>query len=138
VQEQHELKEKALASFEESKRKRVTTFKEGSDEATVRIEESAGESGFLGIARSCLEQQAKLIGLFDVKPQIEDNKSGYKNFLDTLSKEVKKIRDAEQSATDRGKAIDASFQPEFNDDGEPVGNSRPILPMSTHGGVEEC
>lgn len=126
----NELKEKALEAFEASKRKKVTTIKEGSDEAIVRIEESAGESGFLGIARSCLEQQAKLIGLFDIKPQITDEKSGYKNFLDTLSKEVKKIKEAEKNAGDRQGAIDAQVAPEFDDDGEPAGSSKPLLPAN--------
>lgn len=136
VQEQHDLKEKALEAFEASKRKKVTTIKEGTDEAIVRIEESAGESGFLGIARSCLEQQAKLIGLFDVKPQIEDSKSGYKNFLDTLSKEVKKIKEAESNSGARAGAIDAEateadVSPEFDDEGQPSGNSRPLLPADS-------
>lgn len=130
VQEQNELKEKAMEAFEASKRKRVTTIKEGSGEAIVRIEESAGESGFLGIARSCLEQQAKLIGLFDIKPQITDEKSGYKNFLDTLSKEVKKIKEAEKNAGDRQGAINAQVAPEFDDDGEPAGSSKPLLPAN--------
>jgi hypothetical protein len=72
-----------------------------------------------------------------VKPQTEE-KSGYKAFLDNLSKEVKKIRDAEQTASDRGKAIDADVKPEFNDDGEPVGSSRPMLLADRLDGEEEC
>lgn len=130
IKEQGELKDKALESFENSKRKKVTTYKEGPDgpgETIVRMEESAGESGFLGIARSCLEQQAKLIGLFDVKPQVEE-KSGYKAFLDNLSKEVKKIKEAESNSEIRATAIDAKA--EFDDDGEPTGSSRPLLPVS--------
>ena len=130
VQEQDELKKKALESFEQSKRKKVTTYNESKDETIVRIEESAGESGFLGVARSCLEQQAKLIGLFDIKPQATE-KSGYKNFLDTLTKEVKKIREAENNSQLRASAIDteAQTEPEFDDNGEPTGNSRPMLEM---------
>lgn len=132
VQEQNELKEKALEAFEASKHKKVTTIKDGSGDAIVRIEESAGESGFLGVARSCLEQQAKLIGLFDIKPQIEGEKNGYKNFLDTLSKEVKKIREAEQGAEQRAGAINAEAvpAPEFDDDGEPAPSSKPLLPAN--------
>ena len=127
IKEQGELKDKALESFEHSKRKKVTTYKEGPDgpgETIVRMEESAGESGFLGIARSCLEQQAKLIGLFDVKPQTEE-KSGYKAFLDNLSKEVKKIEEAKSNSEIRATAIDAKA--EFDEDGEPTGDSRPLL-----------
>lgn len=127
IKEQGELKDKALESFENSKRKKVTTYKEsadGSGDTIVRLEESAGESGFLGIARSCLEQQAKLIGLFDVKPQVEE-KSGYKAFLDNLSKEVKKIKEAENNSEIRSTAIDAKA--EFDEDGEPSGKSKPLL-----------
>ncbi len=136
VQEQDELKKKALESFELSKKKRVVTINEGREETIVRIEESAGESSFLSVARSCLEQQAKLIGLFDIKPQSTE-KSGYKNFLDTLTKEVKKIREAERTASDRSTAIDADVKPEFDDDGEPVGNSRPMLTADQSDGEEE-
>jgi hypothetical protein len=130
VQEQDELKKKALESFELSKKKRVVTINEGREETIVRIEESAGESSFLSVARSCLEQQAKLIGLFDIKPQATE-KSGYKNFLDTLTKEVKKIKQAENNSQLRASAIDteAQAEPEFDDDGEPTGNSRPMLEM---------
>jgi hypothetical protein len=88
------------------------------------MEESAGESGFLGIARSCLEQQAKLIGLFDVKPQTEE-KSGYKAFLDNLSKEVRKIKEAESNSEVRATAIDAEAY--FDEQGEPTGPSKPLL-----------
>ena len=63
-----------------------------------------------------------------MKPQIEDNKSGYKNFLDTLSKEVKKIRDAEENTVVRASAIEATV--EFDEAGEPAGKSRPILPIA--------
>lgn len=125
IKEQHELKERALEAFEQSKVRRVVTSRQGSDESTIRTEESAGESSFLSVARSCLEQQAKLIGLYDIKPQVEE-KSGYKGFLDTLSKEVRKIAEAEKNAGDRAGAIETKA--EFNDDGEPDGNSRPMLP----------
>jgi len=123
IKEQQELKEQAIEGFLNSKRKVVTTTKGG--DSIVRIEESAGESGFLGVARSCLEQQAKLIGLFDVKPQAEE-KSGYKAFLDNLSKEVKKIKEAESNTEARTTAIDTKA--EFDDDGHPTGTSRPMLP----------
>lgn len=125
IKEQQELKEVALESFLSSKRKVVTTTRDNGDEI-VRVEESAGESGFLGVARSCLEQQAKLIGLFDVKPQTEE-KSGYKAFLDNLSAEVKKIKEAEKNSEDRALAIDTKA--EFDDNGEPTGSSKPMLPI---------
>ena len=139
ISEQDALKEKALHAFETSKRKRIITTKEGSEESIIRTEESAGESGFLGIARSCLEQQARLIGLFDVKPQVE-NKNGYKDFLDNLSNEVKKIKEAENNSEIRASAIDTKaetipgnnkekieIKAEFDDNGDFTGNSRPLL-----------
>lgn len=126
VQEQHELKELALQGYEQSKKRRVVTTKEDSGETIIKVEESAGESSFLTVARSCLEQQARLIGLFDIKPQIEDNsKNGYKGFLDTLSREVKKINQAEKNAGDRAGAIEINAK--FDDDGEPIGDSLPLL-----------
>ena len=142
LQEQNDLKDKALRAFEDSKRKRVITTKNGED-SIVKEEESAGESSFLSVARSCLEQQAKLIGLFDVKTP-SDEKSGYKAFLQTLGKEVKKIQEAENNSEIRTLAIDASIaeepapttavpiEAEFDDDGEPTGTSRPIFSAEDH------
>lgn len=132
IKEQQELKEQALEGFLNSKRKVVTTTKGG--DSIVRVEESAGESGFLGVARSCLEQQAKLIGLFDVKPQAEE-KNGYKAFLDNLSKEVKKIKEAESNSEVRTSAIEAKA--EFDDNGEPTGTSRPLLSANDDDNGEE-
>lgn len=104
VKEQAELKALALESFHQSKQKKtITTNNSGAE--TVRVEECAGESGFLAVARSCLEQQAKLIGLYDIKPQ-NDEKNGYKNFLDTLSKEVQRINAVEKGRTIEGIVID--------------------------------
>ena len=131
IKEQGELKEKAMEGFEQSKRKKITTYKEnldGEGRSIVRIEESAGESSFLGIARSCLEQQAKLIGLNDTKIQT-NGKNDYKSFLDNLSKEVKKIKEAENNSEIRATAIDAKAS--FDDDGEPTGDSRPLLFANT-------
>jgi len=132
IKEQQELKEQALEGFLNSKRKVVTTTKGG--DSIVRVEESAGESGFLGVARSCLEQQAKLIGLFDVKPQAEE-KNGYKAFLDNLSKEVKKIKEAESNSEVRTSAIEAKA--EFDENGEPTGISRPLLSANDDDNGEE-
>ena len=65
-----------------------------------------------------------MLGLFDIKPQQEE-KSGYKNFLDNLSSQIQKVKDAERTSTDRATAIEAKA--EFDDDGEPAGSSRPML-----------
>jgi hypothetical protein len=125
LREQAELKEMAVQGFHASKKRRTIITKEGTDESTIKIEETAGESSFLTVAKGCLEQQAKMLGLFDIKPQQEE-KSGYKNFLDNLSSQIAKVKEAERTATDRATAIEATA--EFDDDGNPAGQSRPMLP----------
>jgi len=124
LREQAELKEMAVQGFHASKKRRTIITKEGTDESTIKIEETAGESSFLTVAKGCLEQQAKMLGLFDIKPQQEE-KSGYKNFLDSLSSQIAKVKEAERTATDRATAIEAKA--EFDDDGEPTGKSKPML-----------
>jgi hypothetical protein len=124
LREQAELKEMAVQGFHASKKRRTIITKEGTEESTIKIEETAGESSFLTVAKGCLEQQAKMLGLFDIKPQQEE-KSGYKNFLDNLSSQIAKVQDAERTSKDRATAIEVKA--EFDDDGEPVGQSRPML-----------
>jgi hypothetical protein len=124
LREQAELKEMAVQGFHASKKRRTIITKEGTDESTIKIEETAGESSFLTVAKGCLEQQAKMLGLFDIKPQQEE-KSGYKNFLDSLSSQIAKVKEAERTATDRATAIEAKA--EFDDDGNPTGKSKPML-----------
>jgi hypothetical protein len=85
----------------------------------------------LSVAKGCLEQQAKLLGLFDARPQAENDDKSYKKFISNISQQVKKIEEAEKNAGDRATAIDA--QAELDDDGEPVGNSRPMLPADPEG-----
>lgn len=102
LQEAIALKEQALINFETSKKKRVTTVSDRGE--TITITESAGESGFLTVARSCLEQQAKVLGLYDIKPQEEEKKS-YKGFLDDLAKTISDVKEKEENA----KAINVDF-----------------------------
>ena len=98
-----ELKEQALMNFETSKKRTVTTVSDRGE--TVMVTESAGESSFLTVARNCLEQQAKVLGLYDIKPQQEEKKS-YKGFLDDLAKTIGDVKEREEKA----KAIDATFK----------------------------
>jgi len=123
LREQAELKEMAVQGFHASKKRRTVTTSEQTG-TTVKVEETAGESSFLTVAKGCLEQQAKILGLFDIKPQQEE-KSGYKNFLDSLSSQIAKVKEAERTANDRAVAIEAKA--EFDDDGNPAGNSKPML-----------
>ena len=114
LQEQMELKDLAMKSFDKSKKKRTITMNEGDGEenssSIVKIEESAGESSFLTVAKGCLEQQARILGLHDVKPQVEEKKS-YKGFLDDLAKTIKDVKENEEKA----KAIDATFESDYEE-----------------------
>jgi transposase len=133
LDEQGELKAKAMESFEQSKRRTVKRVQQRHGEDVITVEEynSAGESSFLTVAKGCLEQQARLLGLFDNKPKNDDNdEKSYKKFLANLSAEVKKIGKAEAAAQDRAGAIDTTAEAELDDNGEPVGNSRPMLPAT--------
>ncbi len=102
LQEAIELKEQALSQFEVSKKKKVTTISDRGE--SVTISEGAGESSFLTVARNCLEQQAKVLGLYEIKPQVEEKKS-YKGFLDDLAKTIGDVKEKEENA----RAIDADF-----------------------------
>ena len=102
LNEAMELKEQALLQFEASKRQIVTTISERGEMTAVT--ESAGESSFLTVAKNCLEQQAKVLGLYEIKPQSEEKKS-YKNFLDDIAKTIGDVKEKEEKA----QAIDTTF-----------------------------
>lgn len=123
LQEQMELKDLAMKSFDKSKKKRTVTMNEGDGEenssSIVKIEESAGESSFLTVAKGCLEQQARILGLHDVKPQVEEKKS-YKGFLDDLAKTIKDVKETEENA----KAIDTTFEADYETE-EPKNQALP-------------
>lgn len=103
LNEAMELKEQALMNFEASKKRKMTTMSDRGE--SVTITESAGESSFLTVARNCLEQQAKVLGLYDIKPEVEEKKS-YKGFLDDLAKTIGDVNEKTANA----KAIDATFK----------------------------
>lgn len=127
LQESMQLKEEAMKNFEASKKRKVTTISDRGE--SVTITESAGESSFLTVAKGCIEQQAKMLGLFDAQ-QVREEKNSYKSFLDNLSAQINKVKEAEKNAGDRLGAIDADAQeiePEFDEDGNPSGISRAIL-----------
>lgn len=109
LNEAMELKEQALLQFEASKKRTVTTVSERGEMTTVT--ESAGESSFLTVAKNCLEQQAKVLGLYEIKPQGEEKKS-YKNFLDDIAKTIGDVKEKEEKA----QAIDATFTIAENDE----------------------
>lgn len=130
LDEQAEIKHKAMESFEASKQRvvRRTQLRNNGDEIITTEEMAmAGDPSFLNVAKGCLEQQAKLLGLFDKRPE-QSADQGYKNFLQNLSKEVKKINEAERNIEARQGAVDAEAEAEFDETGEPIGDSRPLLP----------
>jgi hypothetical protein len=139
LKEQAEIKEKAMAAFDESRTKRTKRIQERHGEEIVTMEETiiAGDPSFLNVAKGCLEQQAKLLGLFDKKPEEQSDEKSYKKFLSNLSQEVKKIRNAEKNATDRAEAVDVEAEAEFTEDGEMTGASRPMLPADDEETMEE-
>lgn len=135
IEEQSEIKKKAMESFEKSKTKTIVRVQErhGETITTTENQNGAGDPSFLNVAKGCLEQQAKILGLFDRQSKADGAEKGYKAFLESLGKEVKKISEAEKNASERASAIDAKVvEPEFDEDGEPFGNSRPILPMENN------
>jgi hypothetical protein len=112
-----ELKNLAMESFQSSKTRRVVTTSEGASDgdgagesSIVRVETIAGDPSFLNVAKNCLVEQAKLLGLNALQPKQEDKKD-YKSFLDDLAKTVGDIKDREANAG----AIEASSMPSAND-----------------------
>ena len=117
LKEQMELKNLAMESFQSSKSRRVVTTSEGAGEgdgagesSIVRVETIAGDPSFLNVAKNCLVEQAKLLGLNALQPK-QDDKKDYKSFLDDLAKTVGDIKDREANAG----AIEASSMPSAND-----------------------
>lgn len=121
LNEAMELKEQALMNFEASKKRKMTTISDRGE--SVTITESAGESSFLTVARNCLEQQAKVLGLYEIKAEVEEKKS-YKGFLDDLAKTIGDVNEKAANS----KAIDASFK--VADDDNPPETSEGLSVIS--------
>lgn len=110
LKEQMELKDKAMEAFEDSKRKKSTTLQDGDDGrggTIVKIEESAGDPGFLNVAKNALVEQAKLLGLHEIRREENQDKS-YRQFLQDLSKTIDKEKEMKSAAELRENAIPAS------------------------------
>ena len=122
LKEQMELKDQAMKSFEESKKKRVTTIMDGDDggKQMVKIEESAGDGSFLNVAKNSLVEQAKLLGLNEIKP-VENQDNSYRKFLKDLSSTIEKEKEAKSTKERRENSLPAaattiSFDAEPSDD----------------------
>ena len=153
LKEQMELKDQALSSFDKSKRKKVTTFQDdGGDsdnqKATVRIEETAGDPGFLNIAKNSLVEQARLLGLHELKPQENEDKS-YRQFLQDLSKTIDKEKEDKSSrelkegaipveakeakeTAEESEASGITFEPEEEKELGPNGQALVNLPLNNY------
>lgn len=134
LKEQMDLKDKALEAFEASKKKKTTTIQDGDDGrggTIIKIEESAGDSGFLNVAKNSLVEQAKLLGLHELKREENQDKS-YRQFLQDLSKTIEKEKEVKSAAELRENALpvkadevseisfDIEEEPELGPEGVPL------------------
>ena len=120
LKEQMDLKDLALDSFEKSKRKRVITMMEGGDDGgkeMIKIEESAGDASFLNVAKNSLVEQAKLLGLNEIKQESQQDNS-YRKFLKDLSTTIAKEKEATATEERRKNSLPASAE-EINFDPVP-------------------
>jgi hypothetical protein len=133
LKEQMDLKELALDSFEKSKRKKVVTIMDGGDDGgkeMVKIEESAGDPSFLNVAKNSLVEQAKLLGLNEMK-QTESQDTSYRKFLKDLSSTIEKEKEAKATDERRGNSLLASAET-ISFDAEPEIETLPeTMPLQT-------
>jgi hypothetical protein len=111
LKEQMELKDLALRSFEMSKRKKTIIVGENDrgENSTTKIEESAGDSSFLNVAKNSLVEQAKLLGLNEIK-QVEQQDNSYRKFLQDLSQTIEKEKEAKSTEERRDNSLPASVE----------------------------
>jgi len=111
LKEQMDLKDLALQSFEQSKRKKVVTMTEGDGKAgeMVRVEETAGDASFLNVAKNSLVEQAKLLGLNEAKP-VENQDTSYRKFLQDLSSTIEKEKEARATEERRENSLPAAAE----------------------------
>ena len=133
LKEQMDLKELALASFETSKRKKTVTIMDGGDDGgkqMVKIEESAGDASFLNVAKNSLVEQAKLLGLNEIKP-VENQDTSYRTFLKDLSSTIEKEKEAKATEERRSNSLPASAET-ISFDAEPEEEPLPeTMPLET-------
>jgi len=114
LEEAIDLKNQALEAFQQSKRKVTRTVKEGGDgegnsgEQIVTIQESAGDVGFLNVAKNLIAEQAKIVGLNNLPAAAKEEKS-YHDFLRDLSATLAKA-DAD---ADEQRAKELAIEIEF-------------------------
>jgi IS30 family transposase len=133
LKEQMDLKDLALDSFEKSKKKRVITIMEGGDDGgkeMIKIEESAGDASFLNVAKNSLVEQAKLLGLNEIKQEVQQDNS-YRKFLKDLSTTIAKEKEANATEERRENSLPAAAE-EISFDAEPEKEEWPeTIPLQT-------
>lgn len=123
LKESMELKELALLSFAESRTKTtVTESANGPVETTVN---SAGDPGFLNVAKNCLVEQFKIVGLDKAVPVTKDEKT-YNEFLKDLSETLAKASGESKELNEKEKAIEATWI-----ESESIGPDNTLLPPSS-------
>jgi len=133
LKEQMDLKDLALDSFEKSKKKRVITIMEGGDDGgkeMIKVEESAGDASFLNVAKNSLVEQAKLLGLNEIKQEVQQDNS-YRKFLKDLSTTIAKEKEANATEERRKNSLPAAAE-EISFDAEPEKEEWPeTIPLQT-------
>jgi len=133
LKEQMELKDLALDSFEKSKRKKTITIMDGDGDGgkeMVKIEESAGDPSFLNVAKNSLVEQAKLLGLNEIK-QVESQDTSYRKFLKDLSTTIEKEKESKATDERRANSLPASAET-ISFDPEPENEALPeTMPLQT-------
>jgi len=132
LKEQMDLKDLALDSFEKSKKKRVTIMEGGGDggKEMIKIEESAGDASFLNVAKNSLVEQAKLLGLNEIKQEVQQDNS-YRKFLKDLSTTIAKEKEANATEERRENSLPAAAE-EISFDAEPEKEEWPeAIPLQT-------
>lgn len=107
LKEQMDLKEVAMQSFEASKKKKVTTIQDGDDGrggTQIKVEESAGDASFLNVAKNALVEQARLLGLHELKREEQQDKT-YQQFLKDLTVTIDKEKQLKEADDLRANAL---------------------------------
>lgn len=107
LKEQMDLKDKAMEAFETSKKKKTTTIQDGDDGrggTMIKVEESAGDASFLNVAKNALVEQARLLGLHELKREEQQDKT-YQQFLKDLTVTIDKEKQLQQADELRANAL---------------------------------
>lgn len=96
-----------MQSFETSKKKKTTTIQDGDDGrggTQIKVEESAGDASFLNVAKNALVEQARLLGLHELKREEQQDKT-YQQFLKDLTVTIDKEKQLKEADDLRANAL---------------------------------